>query len=120
MVAAAPPLNALNTKLSLFESHKGAQITSEAALSFVVFVSRPTSADLEAISERASTSPFPVGTTMSAKDSDWTCVIMAPVESLIKTKLLVFVDPVINADRCSTRYKTKSGTRNSVTTINEC
>lgn len=44
----------------------------------------------------------------------------APLGSLIKTKLLVCVDPVINADRCSPHYKTKSGARPSVRAINEC
>lgn len=45
-------------------------MTSEAPLSFVLFVSRPTAADLGARGERAATSRFPVLTTMSVKDSD--------------------------------------------------
>lgn len=70
MVGAAPPLNRLNMTFSLFVLHKEAQMTSEAVLSFVVFDSRPTWADLGAIGERAATSPFAVVTTMSVKDSD--------------------------------------------------
>lgn len=43
-----------------------------------------------------------------------------PLRRLIKTKLLVCVDPVINTDQCSPYYKTKSGADTSVRTINEC
>lgn len=83
-VGVAPPLNRLNTTLTVCVT-QGAQITSEATLSFVAFVSRPTSADLGVIGERAAASLFPVVTTMSVKDSDWTSVI--PHQSRVSLKL---------------------------------
>lgn len=70
MVGAAPPLNRLNMTFSVFVLHKETRMTSEAVLSFVVFDSRPASADLGAIGERAATSPFAAVTTMSVKDWD--------------------------------------------------
>lgn len=53
------------------------------------------------------------GLRLKARDS-------TPLRSLIKTKLLVCVGPVINTDQCSPYYKTKSGADTSVRTINEC